>query len=93
MPLKRVKASAKATQARLGGDKSAEDRLASSHAVPPMANGTGGKARIVNGEGPAFSVPLRVDDRVDDPGSQLALEMRQAAAAASSHDGDVQMSG
>ncbi|KND88488.1 DNA polymerase epsilon subunit C [Tolypocladium ophioglossoides CBS 100239] len=93
VPLKKVRATAKATQARLRGDKSPENRPASSHAARPTANGNGSKATIVNGEGAPFSVPLRADDRADDPNEQLELEMRQAAAGRSSHDGDVPMSG
>ncbi|PNY25564.1 DNA polymerase epsilon subunit C [Tolypocladium capitatum] len=93
VPLKKVRATAKATQARLRGDETGEDRPASSHAATPVANGNGAKAAIVNGEGAAFCVPLRVDDRPDDPSQQLELEMRQAAAGGPCDDGDVQMSG
>ncbi|PHH88642.1 hypothetical protein CDD83_7272 [Cordyceps sp. RAO-2017] len=92
VPFRKVKASARETQARLRGEKTAEGGSTSSRAaVAPIANGA--KAAIVNGDDVAFRLPRRVDDRQADPNEQLQLEMRQATRAGPSQEGDVQMSG
>lgn len=73
VPYKKVRATALATQARLKGDgKGADERV---EAVTAATNGS----LIVNGGGGgAFTVPLRMDERQEDPNDQLQMEMRQA---------------
>ncbi|KAK2595942.1 hypothetical protein QQS21_006537 [Conoideocrella luteorostrata] len=88
-PFKKIKGSAQATQARLRGEKVPEPTtLASPQAATPAANGHG-SSLIFNGQGSAFTVPLRIDER-EDPNEQLELEMRQASGT---RNGDVSMSG
>lgn len=100
VPFRKVQAAALETQARLRGEKPTKELLpVSSHAAAatvaaPLVNGTRTEdAAIVNGEGNAFRLPRRADDRTDDPSDQLELEMRQAELAGPSHNSDVQMSG
>ncbi|CAM1511206.1 Fc.00g087190.m01.CDS01 [Cosmosporella sp. VM-42] len=64
VPFKKIKAAARATQARLRGENPPDEKTAAA----PVANGT--SKSIVNGD-------LRARD--DDPNEQLELEMRQAA--------------
>ena len=63
VPFKKIKAVARATQARLRGENPPDDKVAA-----PVANGT--NKSIVNGDPHV---------REDDPNEQLQLEMRQAA--------------
>ncbi|KAK7409540.1 hypothetical protein QQX98_008260 [Neonectria punicea] len=87
VPYKKIKAAASATQARLRGEKSADDRPSTAKA--PTTNGSG--KSIVNGNVGPFGVSARAEERQDDPSMQLELEMRQAAG--SNRDGDVAMTG
>lgn len=83
VPFKKVKASAGAIQARLRGDKAAEDR-------PPRTS-TGqanGSAIAALATTPSRANTSGADD---DPNEQLELEMRQAAG--SNRDADTQMTG
>jgi DNA polymerase epsilon subunit 4 len=92
VPLKKIRATAAATQARLRGEIAIDDR-------PPTSNGTAA-ATLVNGSVPASSSSAAMlgalrpgDDRgSDDPNDQLELEMRQAAGQGHG-DGDVHMTG
>ncbi|KPM43592.1 hypothetical protein AK830_g2964 [Neonectria ditissima] len=88
VPYKKIKAVANATQARLRGEKTADDRQPTAKA--PTANGAG--KSIVNGNASSpFGVSARAEERQDDPSMQLELEMRQAAG--SNRDADVAMTG
>ncbi|KAK7432630.1 hypothetical protein QQZ08_000838 [Neonectria magnoliae] len=87
VPYKKIKAAASATQARLRGEKSADDRPSTAKA--PTTNGSG--KSIVNGNAGPFGASARAEERQDDPSMQLELEMRQAAG--SNRDGDVAMTG
>ncbi|KAF7543515.1 hypothetical protein G7Z17_g10677 [Cylindrodendrum hubeiense] len=87
VPYKKIKAVAGATQARLRGEKTADERPPT--AKTPVANGT--SKSIVNGNGSPFNVTPRTEERQDDPNAQLELEMRQAAGQ--NRDGDVAMTG
>ncbi len=88
VPFKKVKASANATQARLRGEKVGSDEGVQAPPQQPTANGNTNV--VVNGDGATFSVPIRADERQDDPNDQLEQEMRQAGAP---RDNDVSMSG
>ncbi|KAL4722523.1 hypothetical protein ACLX1H_010400 [Fusarium chlamydosporum] len=82
VPYKHIKAAAKATQARLQGDNSNNQTINF-----PMANGS--KKPLVNGS--SMSASAHLNDREDDPNSQLEQESRQAAGM--NRDGDVTMTG
>ncbi|CAJ0549131.1 hypothetical protein HG530_010385 [Fusarium avenaceum] len=82
IPYKNIKASAKATQARLRGDNNNNQTIESA-----MANGA--NKSIVNGNSMGASAHL--NDVQDDPNSQLEMESRQADGA--NRDGDVAMTG
>ncbi|KIL93574.1 hypothetical protein FAVG1_03556 [Fusarium avenaceum] len=82
IPYKNIKASAKATQARLRGDNNNNQTIESA-----MANGA--NKSIVNGSSMGASAHL--NDVQDDPNSQLEMESRQADGA--NRDGDVAMTG
>jgi DNA polymerase epsilon subunit 4 len=81
IPYKNIKASAKATQARLRGDNNNQTIESA------MANGA--NKSLVNGNSMGASAHL--NDLQDDPNSQLEMESRQAAGA--NRDGDVAMTG
>lgn len=88
VPFKKVKATANATQARLRGEKVGPDEGMQAPVQQPTANGN---ANVVsNGDGATFSVPIRADERQEDPNDQLEQEMRQAGTP---RDNDVSMSG
>lgn len=82
IPYKNIKASAKATQARLRGDNNNNQTIESA-----MANGA--NKSLVNGNSMGASAHL--NDVQDDPNSQLEMESRQAVGA--NRDGDVAMTG
>lgn len=86
VPLKKIKAAASLTQARLRGETAIDDRPPTSNGQAPTTNGVDVPALTPNHQN-----SLRMEDRVDDPNEQLELEMRQAADA--SRDEDVHMSG
>lgn len=88
VPFKKAMAAANATQARLRGENLTSDAGLQSTQEATSTNGN--SSVLVNGDASTFSVPLRIDDRQDDPNDQLELEMRQAAAP---KDSDVSMSG
>lgn len=90
VPFKKIKASAFATQAKLRGDKMTSEDGLQATLDASTTNGTAAAPAATNGEGSTFSVPLRNDDRPDDPNEQLELEMRQAAHT---QDDDVEMRG
>ncbi|WZH41515.1 histone-fold-containing protein [Fusarium acuminatum] len=81
IPYKNIKASAKATQARLRGDNNNQNIESA------MANGA--NKSLVNGNSMGASAHL--NDVQDDPNSQLEMESRQAVGA--NRDGDVAMTG
>lgn len=88
VPFKKALAVASATQARMRGENiSADDGLQSTQ---DAATTNGNSTTLVNGDASTFSVPLRIDDKHDDPNDQLEQEMRQAAGP---NDHDVSMSG
>ncbi|RGP78460.1 histone-like transcription factor and archaeal histone family [Fusarium longipes] len=82
VPYKHIKATAKATQARLQGDNSSNQTINF-----PVANGA--KKPLVNGSSTGTSA--YVNDGQNDPNSQLELESRQAGGM--SQDRDVAMTG
>lgn len=86
VPYKAIKGKANATRALIKSDKTREGQAVAQDV--PEANGTG--SVIVDGEGSAFTLPARGEERADDPNEQLELEMRQASGA---RDEDVRMSG
>ncbi|KAF5673837.1 DNA polymerase epsilon subunit C [Fusarium heterosporum] len=82
IPYKNIKASAKATQARLRGDDNNNQTIEYA-----LANGK--SKPIINGN--SMSASAHVHDMQDDPNSQLEQESRQADG--SNRDGDVAMTG
>jgi len=88
VPFKKIKATANATQARLRGDDVGLEQGHQGQSAEPTTNGDNNA--MVNGAGEMFNVPIRADDRQDDPNDQLEQEMRQAGAP---RDNDVSMSG
>ncbi|KAM4064663.1 histone-like transcription factor (CBF/NF-Y) and archaeal histone domain-containing protein [Hirsutella rhossiliensis] len=101
VPFRKIKATARETQARLRGEKPIDELLPASSraaaAAAPLVNGaaaaTAADAPIVNGEASALRVPHHADDGDDGPSNQLELEMRQAERVGPSGDPDVNMSG
>ncbi|KAF7553970.1 hypothetical protein G7046_g6941 [Stylonectria norvegica] len=76
VPYKKVKATAAATRARLRGEKTLDDKLAT---TIPVANGA--SKSIVNGDAGLPAVKSKGEDVAEDPNDQLELEMRQAAGS------------
>lgn len=77
-----------ATQARLRGEEIGLEQGHQAPSAEPTTNGDNNA--LANSNGDMFSVPIRADDRHDDPNDQLEQEMRQAGAP---RDNDVSMSG
>ncbi|GAO18052.1 hypothetical protein UVI_02042980 [Ustilaginoidea virens] len=86
-PYKKVKAAAETTQARLRGGKVPEP-VQQDYTQTAMDRSGG---LIVNGASSASMVPLRTNDRREDPSEQLRLAMRRANG--SERDGDITMAG